>query len=171
MANSLLDFVMSLVRDPDAAARYAEDPAQAIADAELTDVTSADVSGLIPVVSESLSTAGTTPAFDPAADGNVWASGDATAAFDAFGDHLPETAVEDVQSLTTDLIDESTQDQLTDTADSLVPDLANGLEAPPQLDEYALGESPASGDAARDFEHPVLDDHVFNGDGPQIDAV
>ena len=26
MANELLDFVMSLVRDPDAAARYAADP-------------------------------------------------------------------------------------------------------------------------------------------------
>ena len=43
MANSLLDFVMSLVRDPDAAAAYAADPAQAIADANLTDVTSVDV--------------------------------------------------------------------------------------------------------------------------------
>ena len=43
MANSLLDFVMSLVRDPDAAAHYAADPTQAIADANLTDVTSADV--------------------------------------------------------------------------------------------------------------------------------
>ena len=42
MANSLLDFVMSLVRDPDAAARYAADPTQAIADANLTGVTSAD---------------------------------------------------------------------------------------------------------------------------------
>ena len=30
MANSLLDFVMSLVRDPDAAAHYAADPAQAL---------------------------------------------------------------------------------------------------------------------------------------------
>ena len=57
MANSLLDFVMSLVRDPDAAAQYAADPAQAIADANLTDVTSADVNHLIPVVAESLSSA------------------------------------------------------------------------------------------------------------------
>ena len=57
MANALLDFVMSVVRDPDAAARYAADPAQAIADANLTDVTSADVNNLIPVVSESLSMA------------------------------------------------------------------------------------------------------------------
>ena len=37
MANSLLDFVMSLVRDPDAAAQYAANPAQTIADANLTD--------------------------------------------------------------------------------------------------------------------------------------
>ena len=54
MANSLLDFVMSLVRDPDAAARFAENPDQAILDANLTNVTSADVSNLIPVVTESL---------------------------------------------------------------------------------------------------------------------
>ena len=57
MANSLLDFVMSLVRDPEAAASYAENPDQAIHEANLIDVTSADVSNLIPVVSESLSTA------------------------------------------------------------------------------------------------------------------
>ena len=61
MANSLLDFVMSLVRDPDAAARYAADPAGAIADAHLTDVTSADVNNLIPMVTDSMSMAA--PAF------------------------------------------------------------------------------------------------------------
>ncbi|MCW2511716.1 MAG: hypothetical protein JWR11_758 [Mycobacterium sp.] len=95
MANSLLDFVMALVRDPDAAAHYAANPAQAIADANLTDVTSADVNHLIPVVAESMSTAvpsggfsgGADTAFDAAH--NVWASGAATAAFDAFDDHLP----------------------------------------------------------------------------------
>ena len=57
MANSLLDFVMSLVRDPDAAARYAADPAGALAAARLTDVTIADVNTLIPMVTDSLSTA------------------------------------------------------------------------------------------------------------------
>ncbi|MFZ0832921.1 MAG: Rv0340 family IniB-related protein [Mycobacterium sp.] len=95
MANELLDFVMSLVRDPDAAARYADNPQQAIADAHLTDVTSADVNNLIPVVSESLSMAA--PAFgaDAAGDANVWASGAATAAFDAFADHPPTPVVVD----------------------------------------------------------------------------
>ena len=96
MANSLLDFVISLVRDPEAAARYAADPAQAIADAHLTDVTSADVSNLIPMVSESLSMSAPvtgTDILDEHSGGNVWASGAATAAFDAFDDHLSDLAL------------------------------------------------------------------------------
>lgn len=104
MANSLLDFVMSLVRDSDAAARYAADPAAAIADADLPDVTTADVDQLIPVVAESLSSAA--PGLDstswagtlPAVDSNVWTSGAATAAFDAFGidDSVPVIGLDDV---------------------------------------------------------------------------
>jgi hypothetical protein len=89
MANSLLDFVMSLVRDPDAAARYAADPAGAIADAHLTDVSSADVNNLIPMVADSLSMAAPTIGGGHVAEGNVWASGAATAAFDAFDAQLP----------------------------------------------------------------------------------
>ena len=108
MANALLDFVMSLVRDPDAAARYAADPAQAIADAALTDVTSVDVQNLIPVVAESLSMA--TPSHGLDALGvesasNVWASGAATSAFDAFADNVPESAVRDTYSVLTDIAD------------------------------------------------------------------
>ena len=86
MANPLLDFVMSVVRDPDVAAHYAADPAGAIADANLSGVTTADVAHLIPVVSESLgavsSAAGGVPTAgfdDPGV--NVWTSGAATAAF------------------------------------------------------------------------------------------
>lgn len=77
MANSLLDFVISLVRDPEAAARYAANPERSIAEAHLTDVTRADVNSLIPVVSDSLSmsepigAAGGAHAGDR---GNVWAS-------------------------------------------------------------------------------------------------
>ncbi|MEU0496856.1 Rv0340 family IniB-related protein [Mycobacterium sp. NPDC006124] len=95
MANSLLDFVMSLVRDPDAAAHYAANPAQSIADANLTDVTHADVANLIPVVAESMSAPAPSTGVPAGADTlldsahNVWASGAATAAFDAFDDHLP----------------------------------------------------------------------------------
>ena len=83
MSNALLDFVMALVRDPAASARYAADPAGVLADADLPGVTIADVNSLIPVVTDSLAAA--TPAFGPAADqANVWTSGAAAAAFDAF---------------------------------------------------------------------------------------
>jgi hypothetical protein len=93
MANSLLDFVISLVRDPDVAARYAANPAQAIVDAHLTDVTSVDVNNLIPMVSDSVSMAsgasGTSAGTGThvADHGNVWASGAAAAALDAFSPH------------------------------------------------------------------------------------
>jgi hypothetical protein len=93
MGNSLLDFVMALVRDPATAARYAADPAGTLADANLADtnltgVTIADVNSLIPVVTDSLSA--TTPGFgDAAAAANVWTSGAAAAAFDAFDIHIP----------------------------------------------------------------------------------
>lgn len=96
MANSLLDFVISLVRDPDAAARYAADPAQAIAHAHLTGVTSHDVNNLIPMVSDSVSMTGPSGAglgTQVADHGNVWASGAATAAFDAFTPHTPAALV------------------------------------------------------------------------------
>jgi hypothetical protein len=97
MANSLLDFVISLVRDPDAAARYAANPAQSIADAHLTNVTSADVNNLIPMVSDSLSMAnpaGSAPEASVADHSNVWASGAAAAALDAFSPHTPAGVVD-----------------------------------------------------------------------------
>ena len=108
MANELLDFVISLVRDPDAAARYAADPGRALADAHLTDVTSADVNNLLPMVSDSLSMAAPRIGVTDAGDGGVWTSGAATAAFDAFTPHPtlndavihhPEPAVIDASAL------------------------------------------------------------------------
>src|SRR5512139_2066272 len=107
MANELLDFVMSVVRDPDAAARFAANPDQAIHDANLTNVTSADVHALIPMVSDSLSTAASAGGLDGGvaeAAGNVWTSGAATAAFDAFGDHVPADAVDGIHHTVTDVI-------------------------------------------------------------------
>lgn len=159
MANSLLDFVMSLVRDSDAAARYAADPAQAIADAHLTDVTSADVNQLIPVVSESLSMgapAGGLDGFGAEPAGNVWASGAATAAFDAFDVHVP--------------LDESTGHVIDQPSQELVSDLDElsdtGLTHP-SFDEASLHVSepviedvpitePAIGP---DWAQPVIDEH------------
>ncbi len=88
MGNSLLDFVMALVRDPEVSARYAADPAAVLAAANLPGVTLADVNNLIPVVTDSLAAAA--PGFGATADpGNVWASGAAAAAFDAFDVTVP----------------------------------------------------------------------------------
>src|SRR6218665_1400296 len=89
MANELLDFVMSLVRDSDAAARYAADPDRVLADAHLDGVTSADVMNLLPMVADSVAMA--TPLFGvrEAGDASVWTSGAATAAFDSFTSHAP----------------------------------------------------------------------------------
>jgi hypothetical protein len=120
MANELLDFVMALVRDPAAAAQYASDPAQAIAAANLTDVTSADVNNLIPMVSDSLSMAA--PAFGgesavAAVDSNVWASGAATAAFDAFAPLAPT-------DLTAQLPDANS---VIDTTSAVVSDPVSGI--------------------------------------------
>jgi len=109
MANELLDFVMSVVKNPDVAAAYAADPSQAIADAQLDGVTAADVNSLIPVVSESLPTnVGADPGGIGGLDGNVWTSGAADAAFDAFdafGD-LPEQVTGDLHDLGGPVIDQ-----------------------------------------------------------------
>ncbi|WP_066900176.1 Rv0340 family IniB-related protein [Mycolicibacterium houstonense] len=168
MANSLLDFVMSLVRDPDAAARYAADPAQAIADAQLTDVTSTDVNNLIPVVSESLSASGANTGFGDfgAADpgGNVWASGAATAAFDAFGDHVPLDAPNDAWDATAGrVIDSSVSaDQLVSSGPAI--DDIGPLNQP--LDELSLQVNNAviedlptvDAEPASEWGNPVVDE-------------
>jgi hypothetical protein len=147
MANSLLDFVMSLVRDPDAAARFAENPDQAIFDAHLTNVTSADVSNLIPVVTESLGAV-------PAAGGgggeglvdmvdNVWASGAATAAFDAFDDKVPVQAVDDGHTAITDHVDSPDQALHVGLGALEAPDVPGVVD---------------SGDGSLQFDQPIIDD-------------
>ena len=168
MANPLLDFVMSLVRDPDAAAHYAADPAQAIHDANLTDVTSADVNALIPVVSESLpmgtpTTGAEHLAGDPA--GNVWTSGAATAAFDAFDDHVSVPAIDDVHSIASNVIeqpDESLHAGLDALDDHGVPTVT-GIEDPStQFTHAIIDDAPLVGDAVDTHDadwHPIVDDH------------
>jgi hypothetical protein len=139
MANELLDFVMALVRDPEAAAQYASDPAQAIAAANLADVTSADVNNLIPMVSDSLSMAA--PAFGSdsavaAVDSNVWTSGAATAAFDAFAPLPPS-------DLTAHISDVG---GVIDTASAVVPDPVSAL---PDVDPTYLPDESALLDSAQ----------------------
>ncbi len=171
MANALLDFVLSLVRDPDAAARYAENPQQAIADANLTDVTSVDVNNLIPVVSESLSMAA--PAFGAdLTDANVWASGAATAAFDAFSDPIPGPAVVDANELVSDQPHVTPLDTGVDQFANPLPDVhtfhAAALNQPiAALEVHDV--TPAADQTPVDpgFEHQVPDHHgLDHGDTP-----
>ncbi|MCV7178774.1 Rv0340 family IniB-related protein [Mycolicibacterium sphagni] len=180
MANSLLDFVMSLVRDPDAAARYAADPAGAIADAHLPDVTSADVNNLIPMVADSLSGPMSGSAFGPGAgaggDGNVWASGAATAAFDAFDAHVPAAPAPVDRPVITDVA------QHTDPAAGLISDpgtdhAAVGLSLPDtsaQVSDAGFEHS-APADAGSDWvdhaawDHTHVDDSHGTTDHPGFD--
>lgn len=156
MANSLLDFVMSLVRDPDAAARYAADPAAAIADAQLTDVTSVDVDNLIPVVTESMPMAAPSAGPDPfgaEAAGNVWSSGAATAAFDAFADPAPASAVIDTVSAVID-----TTDEFAPSVDALTSPDALVDTASPQFADPALDDATTAGTDLDDVWGAALDD-------------
>ncbi|MGA5462003.1 Rv0340 family IniB-related protein [Mycobacterium sp. NPDC050041] len=170
MANSLLDFVMSLVRDPDAAARYTADPAGAIADANLTDVTSVDVDNLIPVVSESLSMTGPTSSFDALGAetaGNVWASGAATAAFDAFGDPGAGPAIHDTGTVITDVADDSAG-QLTDAG---LDDLDGTIADPAAQFDTAFADVPAgtAADFAADWGQAPAEDQLPGADGQGFD--
>ena len=172
MANPLLDFVMSLVRDPDAAARYAADSTQAIQDANLTGVTSADVNALIPVVSESLSMATPTTGADALigdAAGNVWASGAATAAFDSFGDEVSVPVIDDGLGVASNVIDEPSQapqaglDALDDAG---VPTVAGADDPSAQLTDDFIEDVPVVGDAADTDWQSVVEggQHLDPGD-------
>jgi hypothetical protein len=176
MANSLLDFVMSLVRDPDAAAAYAADPAQAIADANLTDVTSVDVNNLIPVVSESLSMAVPSTGADALVDdhaSNVWTSGAATAAFDAFDDHVPTVAVEDAHTMAANVVDDpaaAVQSGVDVLADAGVPDVATADDTSLQFDGPVIDDVPVIDAPVEDtWSHAAPEDHHLEADGAGFD--
>jgi hypothetical protein len=167
VANSLLDFVMSLVRDPDAAARYAADPAQAIADAHLTDVTSMDVQNLIPVVTESLSMTAPTHSLDDLGVepvSNVWASGAATAAFYAFDDHVPTQAILEPQAGVPVIVDDidTGLDVLTgaDLVDSEIPLQIDD----PAIDEFDTADAGLIDDWAQPIDAPEIADHPASFD-------
>jgi hypothetical protein len=179
MANELLDFVMSLVRDPNAAAAYADNPAQAIADAHLTDVTSVDVNNLIPVVSESLSMAMPNTGSEHLADdpsSNVWASGAATAAFDAFDTHVPADTLDQVHTVAANLVQEppvpdaGPQPGLDAVTVADVPTVA-GVDDPslhfdgPVIDDAPHVDAPMDDD----WSHHVVDDHHVEPDASGFD--
>jgi hypothetical protein len=176
MANSLLDFVMSLVRDPDAAAAYAADPAQAIADANLTDVTSVDVNNLIPVVSESLSMAVPSTGGDTVVDdhaSNVWTSGAATAAFDAFDDHVPTVVTDQVHSIAANVVDDpgaAAQSGLDVLTDAGVPDVAPVDDPSLHFDGPVIDDAPViEAHDTDDWSHAAPEDHHLDADHPGLD--
>ncbi|WP_395308597.1 Rv0340 family IniB-related protein [Mycobacterium sp. AMU20-3851] len=165
MANSLLDFVMGLVRDPDAAARYAADPAAVLAAADLPDVTTADVDQLIPVVADSVSGPASAAGL-PAADDNVWASGAATAAFDAFG--IDDAFPDGVPVVAHDLDEFSVREVVHTVAEPVATALPTD-ELPvievPVLDDFPVPESiPGAGtlDAAPDQDWTAPDPSGFD---------
>ena len=173
MANELLDFVMSLVRDPEAAARYAEDPTQAIADAHLGDVTSADVNSLIPVVSESLSMAAPGAGTDMGADSNVWTSGAATAAFDAFADHIPDQADQHIPDQQFDGSHQVITDMLDQPADTVAVDVsgvdAGELGQPDPAADFHIDDSAPVADDVQPVDHPAIGDHDLGADAHSFD--
>ncbi len=166
MANELLDFVMSLVRDPEVAARYAADPAGAIAEANLANVTRADVDNLIPVVSDSLSMA--TPSFGTAVpvDDNVWTSGAAAQAFDAFdafAPAVPETGLSGLDDVPATVID-------TDLAAAAgARDLDPQLPVVEQVAGFDVFDEPEVHEPAG-WDQGVLDSPVAGDDGPADEA-
>jgi hypothetical protein len=172
MANSLLDFVISLVRDPDAAARYAANPAQSIADAHLGDVTSADVNNLIPMVTDSLSmSASAGPASGvPAADhANVWASGAATAALDAFTPHTAAGVVDPHGPAGSVIHQPTTPAPVQPAADPSALGIdfpgptaqLTGAEAPDSVVDHGAfpAHEPSLWDHSVNHPHPVEPDH------------
>lgn len=149
MANSLLDFVLSLVRDPEAAARYAADPGAAIADAHLTGVTSADVENLIPMVTDSM--AASAPGFNGGAvqtdGGNVWTTGAATAAFDAFEavDHQVHSVIHEPAMGAVQIHDVFSEHAAFPEHAPLIDAVSQGLTDQPGIDqiESALDDLPS----------------------------
>jgi len=146
MGNTLLDFVMSLLRDPQAAAGYAADPAGALSAAGLPGVTIADVQNLIPVVTDSL--AMSTPSFGEAVDAsNVWTSGAAAAALDAF--HTPHPGAVSHESLP----------QVDARPFDVTPGPAPAADAPyPPVDEPSPDPAPIPDPlSAGPLDHPAPD--------------
>ena len=78
---------------------------------------------------------------------NVWASGAATAAFDAFDDHVPAVAVDDVHSMAANLVTSpmpAVQSGLDVLADAGVPTVAGVDDPSLQFDGPVIDEAPST---------------------------
>lgn len=157
---------MALVRDPAVAARYAADPAGTLADAHLTGVTVTDVENLIPVVTDSLAAA--TPSFGAAIEAaNVWTSGAAAAAFDAFDIHIPAPAPVDHPVVTVPPVQAPLDGPMADGP--AAPDTA--LAAEPQIPDHQPLDAPTT-EWVDDpgWHHPVHDPQPDHPADPGLDV-
>jgi hypothetical protein len=103
----------------------------------------------------------------------VWASGAATAAFDAFDDHVPATVVDDVHSAAAQIVNEpdaGVQSGLDVLADAGVPDVASVDDPSLQFDGPVIDDAPVD-DAplVDDWSHSVPEDHHLEADDSGFD--
>src|SRR5690606_33916098 len=83
--NAILEFILDLLRDEDAAAGYCLNPCQALADAGLPDVTPEDITAVAPMVAESALVSGGSQLSAIIAAGAQTAAGAALGAVGAVG--------------------------------------------------------------------------------------
>ena len=103
----------------------------------------------------------------------MWASGAATAAFDAFDDHVPAVAVDDAHSMANHLVtepDAAVQSGLETLTDAGVPEVAS-LDDPslqfdgPVIDDVPIDDAPS----VDDWSHAAPDAHPLEADDSGFD--
>jgi hypothetical protein len=105
--------------------------------------------------------------------GNVWTSGAATAAFDAFDDHVPAIATDDLHSAVADLVtepDTGVQSGLDALADAGVPGVVGADDPSLQFDGPVIDDVPIH-DAlpVDDWSHSAPEDHHLDADDSGFD--
>jgi hypothetical protein len=103
----------------------------------------------------------------------VWASGAATAAFDAFDDHVPTVVVDEVHSMAASLVhepDAAVQSGLDTLANADVPEVASLDEPLLQFDGPVIEDTPIH-DAPQvdDWSHAAPEDHHVETDSSGFD--
>jgi hypothetical protein len=109
--------------------------------------------------------------------GNVWASGAATAAFDAFDEHAVIQTFDDAPSVVSDLVDQpdqALQPGLDVLADAGVPGVASADDTSlqfdgPVIDDVAAEELPAEADWREGIEE-IEEVADLNSDGSGFDV-
>jgi hypothetical protein len=105
--------------------------------------------------------------------GNVWTSGAATAAFDAFDDHVPAVVVDDVHSVVAEFVNEpgaGVQSGLDALSDAGVPAIAGADDPSLQFDGPVIDDAPIDAPVEHDdWSHSVPQDHHLDADSSGFD--